>query len=334
MQKNLLRIKRLHVVLVLALSALLGSCSKGEEQTVERGSAITPQKYATLLGRGMDVDWVKTGQGVSAYNSKAPQDFKKLGFSHVRIRIADDISEEMLLHLDKVVNDCLSSGLIPVVAYQANAFKEVSSDANLNKAVEWWKTVSERYKNTSELLSFDLIIEVTDELNNQPTTLNKFFEKAVSEIRATNPYRIIFISPIVRSDPEYLNLLTVPSKGNGYLMAEWHFYASGPSKSNAKKLWTTGTEEEKDLIRQKIRYAIAWQQKTGIPTWVGAWMAGNYNDGDEYSVPEQVAFATFVREELDKNSIPFAINSDTHFYNRDTGTWVEEMLPVLKALFI
>lgn len=267
------------------------------------------------------------------YNAKAPQDFKKLGFSHVRIRIADDISEDMLLHLDRVITDCLSCGLIPVVAYQANDFKENPSDANLERVVAWWKTVSERYKNTSNLLSFDLIIEVTDELNNQPATLNRLYEKAVAEIRVANPYRIIFISPIVRSDPENLNTLVIPSKANGYLMAEWHFYASGPSKSNPKKLWTTGTEEEKELIRQKIRYAVAWQQKTGIPTWVGAWMAGNYNDGDEYTVLEQVAFAAFVKDELDRSKIPFAINSDTHFYNRSTGSWIEEMLPILKALF-
>ena len=31
-------------------------------------------------------------------------------------------------------------------------------------------------------------------------------------------------------------------------MAEWHFYASGPDKTNEKKLWTTGTDAEKKLI--------------------------------------------------------------------------------------
>lgn len=333
MRNDLFTIRGICLAGMVAFSALLFSCSKSEAPILEPVSSITSQKYAALLGRGMDVDWVKTGQGMEDYNAKAPQDFKKLGFSHVRIRIADDISEDLLLHLDRVITDCLSCGLIPVVAYQANDFKENPSDANLDRVVAWWKTVSERYKNSSNLLSFDLIIEVTDELNNQPATLNRLYEKAVAEIRVANPYRIIFISPIVRSDPENLNTLVIPSKANGYLMAEWHFYASGPSKSNPKKLWTTGTEEEKELIRQKIRYAVAWQQKTGIPTWVGAWMAGNYNDGNEYTVLEQVAFATFVKDELDRNKIPFAINSDTHFYNRSTGSWIEEMLPILKALF-
>ena len=65
--------------------------------------------------------------------------------------------------------------------------------------------------------------------------------------------------------------LKIPSAHNGYLMTEWHFYASGPDKINEKKLWTTGTDAEKKLITDKIQTALAWQQ-TGIPTWVGAWM--------------------------------------------------------------
>ena len=41
---------------------------------------------------------------------------------------------------------------------------------------------------------------------------------------------------------------------------------------NEKKLWTTGTDAEKKLITDKVQTALAWQQQTGIPTWVGAWM--------------------------------------------------------------
>ena len=92
--------------------------------------------------------------------------------------------------------------------------------------------------------------------------------------------------------------LKIPSAHNGYLMAEWHFYASGPDKTNEKKLWTTGTDAEKKLITDKIQTALAWQQQTGIPTWVGAWMPGNYNKGNTYSVEEQTVFAGFMTKAL------------------------------------
>lgn len=141
------------------------------------------------------------------------------------------------------------------------------------------------------------------------------------------------ISPRLRSDSAYLSDLEIPSDANGYLMAEWHFYAAGPSKTNEKKLWTTGTPAERQLVQSKIDKALQWQRETGIPTWVGAWMPGNYNDGNDYTLDEQLAFASFVAQALEDASIPFAVNSDTKFYDRVEKRWYSEMLPLTMELF-
>lgn len=295
--------------------------------------AIKPQDYVKLLGKGIDVDWSKTAKGKEYYNEQTVKDFKQLGVSHVRIRISDDANEELLTELDKQVSDCLVSGIVPIIAYQADEFKNKPDEKNIEKVVEWWKTVAERYKNYSHLLSFDLIIEPSDALNNQPEKLNEIYERIVNEIRKTNEDRIIMIAPRVRSDAEYLKELKIPSNNNGYLMAEWHFYAAGPSKTNAKKLWTIGTEKEQKLINDKINTAVAWSKETGIPIWVGAWMPGNYNDENDYSIDEQVQFAKYMTEQLDEAGIPFAVNSDTKFYDRETNTWIEKMKPVFQAIF-
>ena len=116
-------------------------------------------------------------------------------------------------------------------------------------------------------------------------------------------------------------------------MAEWHFYAAGPSKTNERKLWTTGTLQEKKLITDKIDEALEWQEKTGIPTWVGAWMPGNYNDGNDYTIEEQIEFASFMTESLERAGIPYAVNSDTKFYNRETNEWYEEMIPLRNIIY-
>ena len=121
------------------------------------------------------------------------------------------------------------------------------NEKNLEKTVAWWKTVAERYQDVSYLLSFDLLIEATDQLNQQPDRLNELYEAVTTEIRKTNPERILFISPRMRSDAAYLAELEIPTDHNQYLMAEWHFYAAGPSKENERKKWTTGTEEEKQI---------------------------------------------------------------------------------------
>lgn len=79
--------------------------------------------------------------------------------------------------------------------------------------------------------------------------------------------------------------------------------------------------------------AMNWQEQTGIYTWVGAWMPGNYNHGNSYSIDEQMAFAQFMCQELSKRKIPFAINTDKFFYNYATDSWVETYLPLMDVIF-
>lgn len=294
---------------------------------------IDPWAYQTLLGKGMDVDWSKTNQGRKYYNTQSAVDFAAAGISHVRIRIADKVGQELLEGLDQQIRDCLDNGIIPIIAYQADAFKNDPSDKNIEKVVAWWSEVAEHYQDASPLLSFDLLIEATDSLNKQPEKLNEIYELLVTEIRKTNPTRIIMISPRLRSDAAYLQELKIPTQHNGYLMAEWHFYASGPSKTNARKLWTSGTKEERALIDEKIALALAWQNQTNVPTWVGAWMPGNYNDEDDYSIDEQIQFAGYMTEQLTNAGIPFAVNSDTKFYDREKNQWIAEMQPVFDIIY-
>lgn len=308
------------------------SSSKGYRDE-ESSEPIQPWDYQKMLGKGMDVDWSKTTQGKEAYTAKAAKDFKGAGISHVRIRVKDKADEELFRYLDKQIEDCLENELIPIIAYQADEFKNNPDQKNIEKVADWWETVAKRYQDKSYLLSFDLLIEATDALNKQPDKLNEIYETVVLRIRKVSPNRIIMISPRLRSDPQYLEELKIPTEHNGYLMVEWHFYAAGPSKDNERKLWTTGTAEEKKLITEKINYALAWQKKTGIPTWVGAWMAGNYNDGDDYSVKEQADFAKYMTKQLEKAEIPFAVNSDTKFYDREKEVWIVEMRPVFEEIF-
>lgn len=296
-------------------------------------SPVAPWDYQQLLGRGMDVDWSKTRKGREMYQAKAVEDFKAAGIDHVRIRVKDELTPEVLSSLDRQIEDCLSRGMIPVLAYQADAFKNNPCQETINEVVNWWQTAAEHYQTKSHMLAFDLMIECSDELNKQPGMLNQMIEQTVTAIRQSNPDRILMMSPRLRSDPAYLSELRVPTMANGYMMAEWHFYASGPSKTNERKLWTSGAESERQLIQEKIGYALRWQEETGIPTWVGAWMPGNYNDENDYTLNEQMEFAAFMCDSLEAAGIPFAVNSDTKFYDRENGVWMEEMAPLRQLIW-
>lgn len=312
---------------ILFACILLLNCSKSNSNQAD-DTSISPSNYISKLGKGIDATWVETNTGINSYNVKSVIDFKNKGFSHARLRIHLNLNTNYN-HLDKVINDCIDNGLIPILACQADSFEVNPTETNLNDFLLFWQTLAERYKNYSHLLSFNLIVEVSGGLSSQPDKLNEAYEKAVSIIRTTNPKRNIFIAPRKLSDPTYLTELVIPTKGNGYILAEWHFYAAGPSKTNPNKLWTTGTAAEKKLITDKIQLAKNWETQTGIKTWVGAWMPGDYNNGDNYTVAEQLVFGGFMSCELSKAYIPFAINADHKFYDATTNQWISSLQPVV-----
>ncbi len=326
------------VISILALCLMSANYDSKElneiETLIEVGQEpIAPNDYQKYLGKGMDVDWSKTTEGKKYYNEQTVVDFKKAGIDHVRIRVKDPANEELFKYLDKQIDDCIANGVIPIIAYQADEFKTSPTTESIEDVVEWWSIVADRYKEKSYLLSYNLIIEPSDSINKQPEVLNDIYEQLVTAVRETNPDRIVIIAPVYRSNPNYLKYLEIPSEHNNYLMAEWHFYASGPDKTNLTKRWTRGTAFEKRLITNKIDTALAWQEETGIPTWVGAWMPSNYNDGDSYTIKEQVAFSEFMTMSLEKANIPFAVNSDTKFYDRKTNEWIKEKETVFDTIF-
>ncbi len=278
------------IVVFIVIAIFLAAASPLSSQLAfGENDPITPEEYQKMLGVGMDVSWAQFKKEITKYNENMVKDYKKEGFSTIRIRVNDDVpAEEKIPIINRIVNDCLNNGLIPIIAFSAETFKENPTEENLENVVNWWGTIAEHFKDYPYLLSYDLIIETTGNINEHTDILNECYEKAVSRIREIDPYRIIFITPPNVSNPFYLPVLRIPSKANGYIMAEWHFYAGGPSKKNTSKLWTTGTPYEKLLILDKINAALTWQEHTGIRTWVGAWMPGNYNHGNNYSVSEQV----------------------------------------------
>nr|MBP7471430.1 cellulase family glycosylhydrolase [Prevotella sp.] len=319
------------------VSSWILGCQENNETSIKNNETtnITPEKYVVMLDKGIDVDWWRKGTvEESRYNDKAIKDFYDSGIRNVRIRFQDySMTEDNFEQLKHQVKLCVNQGIVPIIAYAANGFNNNPTDSERKKVVEWWSAMAEHLCNASDSLSFDIIIEPSDAIKKNDEQLNQCYEECVAAIRKSNPTRIIFIAPNHIANPSYLNDLKIPSRADGYLMIEWHFYAAGPSKTNASKLWTTGTNAEKKLVTQKIDSALTWLKANGLYSWVGAWMAGNYNKEDEYTVEEQQVFANFIRASLEKNKIPFSINADKHFYDYSTNTWKEEMIPLRNTIF-
>lgn len=288
---------------------------------------LTAERYAQQLGVGMDVDWARTEQGIREFDPLVVRDFHAKGISHVRIRVAGEPTEARLIHLRKLVEACEQYGVIPIIAYQADEYKNDPSASNEKEVTNWWVAVAHYFSRSAPLLGFDLIYEPAGKLNHDLVSLNRVYDKTIRTIHAIDPQRMIFIAPRLRTAPEDLANLKLPPQSQSYVLAEWHIFPWGPVKNNGKYPWTSGTAAEKTAIRTRIATAVRWQQKTGHVSWVGGWATGETSKNPPSS--SQLAFATFMACELKKANIPYAINADTLFYDGEEGTWRPAQEPLL-----
>lgn len=288
-------------------------------------NAISPDDYVKLIGKGFDVQWAQYKPAIRAFNEKVVKDIKDAGFSNARLRTDLEANDPVLIDaMTKSIDACLKYDIIPIIAYGALKLEEAKPEDTsriMDEVVEWWKIIATRYANYSHKLSFNLFIEMSGYLKGNYAVVNQLYSRILKEIRAVSPKRIVILPSPDISDPINLDKIILPTNDN-YIMAEWHFYASGPSKKGKQKQWTTGTPEERKLLTDKIDIALNWMRRTGKKTWVGAWMAGNYNKGNEYTAEEQVRFATFMVRELAKYDIPWSINSDDKFYDPVDNRWI------------
>jgi len=308
----------------------------GNSSSTSKVTSSNAQQFVNQMGAvGMDVDWaMSAARGIDNYRSNFPKMLKDAGVTHVRIRtMTTKPDAAFLAHLKRVVQDSLEAGLVPIIAYQADAYKNNPNPTKLAIAKEYWKQVSNTFSGFGNQIAFDLIIEPTDALNKNSVDLNQYLKTIKSTVRAISPNRIVFLTSRIRSNPEYLNELDKSLYNSDPNVAvQFHGYASGPSKTNLSKLWTTGTPEEQKIFEDYIKPAVDFRTQNNVPIWFGAIMFGNYNEGNNYDIDQQIVFAKYVNTKLRQLNIPYAINSDRIFIDIDKGVYINKYKRILDAI--
>jgi hypothetical protein len=331
--KNFLIVRFLPIILCALICLTNFSCRKEtidiEDPTSHDRKWMLPKDYVKKLGQGFDVTWAEFNTYIELYDTKIIKDFRSAGFENVRVRVQNaEPDSSYLAMLKNRLRDCIDNGLFPILAYQGRYLEETAKSDEEAKMhlVNWWAKMAEELKSFPDSLAFNVLIEISGTYQTNYSSINSFYVEVLEAIRKVSPNRIVIFPPVNLSSPEYLEYLNIPNPNDSYTMAEWHFYASGPSKkSTSPKYWVDGsTDVERRNILSKIELAKSWMTRTGYASWVGAWMAGNYNHGNDYSIPEQVAFASFVARELAKNEIPWSINADNKFYDFEKKKWFNE----------
>jgi hypothetical protein len=271
-----------------------------------------------MLGAGINVNWVLFKKIEKRFRLSDIDAFKKRGFTSVRIRFDDNAD---LKSLDKIIKRCLKDGLVPVLSYSGRNFR-LNPQKYEKTAIRTWRIIAQRYKNEPYELSYDLLIEPNKKIKKNNKILNDFYKKVIENIRKIDKKRILFLSPNHISNPYWLDKLYIP-KNDGYIMIEWHFYASGPKRALDAAM-------KKDILN-KIQYAEKWCKLRGMYSWVGAWMPGNYNHGNTVSVKDQIKFSEFMSCSLRRNGVPYAVNAGAKFYDYETHGWIKKYEKVVNS---
>lgn len=303
--------------------------------------------FYSKLKVGFCADWAKNSQDRLLYQQalargqRYPALFKARGFDHTRIRVKDyDLTNSvipgvtLLDEIEGIVGDCNDCGLVAIVAFQAEEFKENPTPEHRDQVVEWWKTVAARLKDYD--CAFNIVIETTLAVRHNDAALNDLYQVCCDAIATIDPDRVMIIPPSDISSPERLVNLVVPT--GHHVLGEAHFYAGGFDRTLD---WTPpGTDRQRKKVIKQFDLMAAWTAQTGVPAWLGAILIGNFNNDPsgevnltyQFSVEEQVELARFVKDEAAKRGIAIALNSDDKYMDCQSGKWRELMAPVLDEL--
>ena len=336
--------------LIIVVVAVTGTCS------VDVSQPITPAVFASdIAGKGFSTNYFKIQYPMNQYNTQNIIDLKARGFDNLRLRCNASIHtvtnvtiiREFLNNLVTVVDDCLAHNVTPIISWLNHKAEACAEESDYNDYFVWWRKVAKKLKYKNYRVAFNLFTEngvaFCEHLNTSDASLraniDKYFrwsDKAIQVIRnagGNNQNRTIILTAPGKKANSLVNINSSLYENDWNMMAEWHLYASGPTKRAGQRYWSgEGSEEDKQRVIDSINPAVAWTNATGIPTIQGAWMPHDNIDGD-LNQTEIIAFGRYYAQKLREAGIPWCINVFNDYYDTTNSHWINEYQDFLNQSF-
>lgn len=280
-----------------------------------------------------DIKWDVT------MNEKYFDEIKSVGFDAVRIpiRFSDyvegdryTLNEDFMKQIDYYINYALDCKLSVILDF--HHFVEIMDDPYYYKDcfISIWSQLSERYKDYSDNLIFELLNEPRDNLSSD--ILNDFIKEGVDTIRKTNPSRTIIVGPANYNSLYKLEELKLPKDNN--LMLTFHYYEPNDvtfqgsinheGYENLSNITWTGTEEQLKYLHDRFKIVKDYADKNNISVFLGEF-------GVNKNAPREtrIKWTEAVKNEALSNGFSYGyweFASEFGIYDRDTNTWDKELL--------
>ena len=328
----------------LFATSILTECVSQEASLVDFSRSVSPEVYQRIIKQGFATNYFKSQSLAIKYRDQNIDDIYDKGFRNVRLRSRADLYTPpytaanftlFLLKLTEVVDKCLEVGVAPIVSWIHHDAEARASEEDREDYLTWWRIVAETLKHKSYHLAFNLFTELgvdqcgtscEDSLRESPDKYNEWTSEVIRTIRATggnNAERILILASPGKTSRGLLDIDESIYKNDDYLMVEWHDYAAGPNKkSGSRRYWSgSGIEAQRKNLKNGIKRAKEFTEKSGLLSYFGAWMPRD-NDKGALNEEEVISFAQFFVDELKNEQIPWSLNVLDDYYDTSKSRWI------------
>jgi aryl-phospho-beta-D-glucosidase BglC (GH1 family) len=292
---------------------------------------LGPQDAVKQMGRGINLGNTLEPPTEGGWNNPAAQeyyfdDYKAAGFACIRVPVRWDehtdkkppyaVDKAWMDRVEQVVDWGLKRDLFIIVnAHHDDWIKKGYADPGLRDRFDSiWRQISDRFKDKSQKLFFEILNEPFGMTASQVDDLNA---RILGIIRKNNPTRLVIYSGNEWTGIEHLSKAAIPK--DKYLIGTIHSYDPDSFALKAQGKW--GTDADKAAAKAMFDKIAAWSKETGIPVLLGEFGTVAKCDHDS----RMAFYTTFVQEALN-HGLAFTVwddGGDFQVYLRKDRGWNE-----------
>jgi endoglucanase len=338
---------KMKLIILLGVIIMVASVSKAADES-KAAKGPDPFKMNQLLGRGVNfgnaLDAPSEGEWGVVLQEEYFQIAKDAGFSSIRLPVRWSahalaeppytINPEFMKRVDWAVN-CALSRKIPIML-NVHHYGELYADPVKEKPrfLALWKQIAEHFKDSPDILVFELLNEPQKELTAEPW--NEQLKESLAVVRQSNPNRTIVIGSAHYNQIHYLELLDIPKEDRNIIVTVHDYFPltfthqgadwinPGDPNSWLGTKWT-GTEDEKQEIIRDLDFAAAWGKKNNRPMNLGEFGAYEKADMDSRARWTKFMADTAIERGMSFHYWEFCAN-EFGLYNQKTKTFRKPLL--------
>ena len=350
----ILFLSRAKILILLFVLLLVAACSDNSKNPLEPENnmpgTVDPFEQNIKLGTGINIGNALEAPNEGDWGFILQAEYftaiKNAGFNSVRIPIKWSahaltsapftIKTDFFQRIDWVIDQALNNDLAIIINIHHYTEMMDNPSGHKERFLSIWRQISERYKNTSN----DLFFEILNEPNNLLTSdlWNQFLSEAVVEIRKSDPNRTIIVGTANWGGIGGLKDLVLPNDYN--IIVSFHYYSpfkfthQGAEWVDGSNDWLgttwTNSNSEREAILNDFNSAILWGNEKNVPLNVGEF--GSYNKAD---MDSRYFWTIFVSQIATVNNISWhywEFGAGFGVYDINTNQWNEKLLSALIPL--